>query len=123
MNKFTTHFKKNKKVYITGGICLVVGAASAVLALRNPSDMNVDNKIQQILSWKPQATLEVHIEALGDPGNLIQDISTGVIYPSQGKAARDLGLDPARISDHLNGKLPDVKGYVFERLGKAHVSQ
>lgn len=123
MNKFTTHFKNNKKVYITGGVCLVVGAVGAILLTRNPADMNVDNKIQQILSWKPEATLEVYIEALGDPGNIVQDTTTGTIYASQGQAAKAIGVKPSDMSKHLNGVRAHLDGHIFEKLGKAQVSQ
>ncbi|HMT88222.1 MAG TPA: hypothetical protein PKC73_01180 [Dermatophilaceae bacterium] len=123
MHKIVNHLKNNKKTYITGGVCLVVGAAGAVLLTRNPAEMNVDSKIYQVLAWKPKATLEVYIEALGDPGNIIQDMTTGTIYASQNQAAKELGLNASRISQQLHGKATSVEGHVFQKLGKAQVSQ
>lgn len=121
--KTKQHLKNHKAVYVTGGICLVVGAASAGLVLRKAPENSVDSKIYQILAWKPKATLEVYIEALGDPGNIIQDVTTGTIYASQNQAAKALGVLPCRVSDHLNGRSEHVLGHTFEKLGKAHVSQ
>lgn len=59
------------------------------------------------------------IAALGDPGNVVKCLETGEHYASQGQAARNLGVNVARISEHLGGKLENVKGKHFEVLGKA----
>jgi plasmid maintenance system antidote protein VapI len=63
------------------------------------------------------------VEALGDPGNIIQDTTTGIVYASQGQAARALGVFPARISENLTGKLPNVNGHCFTKIGKAAVPE
>ena len=121
-----THITKYKAVYITGGVCLVVGAVVG-LKCSGPSfiENNIKPKNQNIAAviWKPKQTLEVHIEALGDPGNIIQDTTTGAIYASQNQAAKALGVNRARISEQLAGKIPDVNGHSFDFLGKAHVSE
>lgn len=117
------HLRDNKKVYIAATVGVVVGAVSVVLLKRNPTEMSVDNKIQQIFSWKPQAKIEVYIEALGDPGNIVQDTTTGTIYASQNQAARALGLCKSQVSQYLNGKNVDLNGHDLIKLGKAQVSQ
>lgn len=121
LDKIRKHISENRKVYIAAGVGVAVGVGVTAIILKKP-DIQVAPKIQQILSYKPTATLEVHIEALGDPGNIIQDITTGTIYASQGQAARELGLNPARISEQLKGARDHVNGHVFERIGKAMVS-
>lgn len=83
--------------------------------------MNVNPK--QILAWKSTQTIEVIIEALGDPGNIVQDTTTGTVYASQGQAARALGVDASTVSKHLNGVLPNVRGHVLTKLGKAAVGE
>jgi hypothetical protein len=115
------HLKENRKEYIIGGVCLVVGAAGAVLTLASTDVVNA--RQLQVLTWKSKQVLHVHVEALGDPGNIIQDTTTGIIYASQGQAARELGVFPARISEHLTGKLPHVKNHKFKILGKAQASE
>lgn len=125
IEKIKNHLQENKKVYIGTGVGLVVGAATTVVICKfraQPADMQVNNKIQQILSYKPQATLEVYIEALGDPGNIIQDTTTGTIWASQNQTAKALGVNPARVSEHLAGKIPDINGHVLTKLGKASVA-
>ena len=121
LDKIRTHISENRKVYIAAGVGIAVGAGITAVILKKP-DTQIAPKINQILSYKPNATLEVHIEALGDPGNIIQDLTTGTVYASQGQAARELGVNPARISENLAGKIPDVKGHAFKLLGKAPVT-
>lgn len=124
LEKVKTHFQENKKLYIgiaVGASVTAIAAVSYVL-LSNKGELIVNNKPVQILTWKSKQTIEVHIEALGDPGNIIQDLTTGIVYASQNQAARELGVNPARISEHLAGKLDNVKGHAFSMLGKAHVS-
>ncbi|UVK59340.1 HNH endonuclease [Gordonia phage Pherobrine] len=128
-SKVKAHVQENKKYYIIGGVVVVgiaIGTSGYILGTKT-SPKEVENlitpKINQVLSWKPEATLEVYIEALGDPGNIIQDTTTGTIYASQGQAARELGVYPSRISEHLAGKIPNVQGHVLKNLGKAAVAE
>ncbi len=115
------HVSKNWKIYAGIGGGLLVGATGAIL-MANSTNL-VTNKQVQVLTWKSKQMIEVFVEALGDPGNIIQDTTTGIIYASQGQAARELGLSPARISDQLNGRTTHVMGHVFEKLGKAGVAE
>jgi hypothetical protein len=120
LERVKTHLKENKKVYFTGASCLVAGALGSAILM--PKDcMNV--RQFQVLTWKSRQSVEVFVEALGDPGNIVQDTTTGIVYASQGQAARELSLDRARITDHLMGRAPHVKGHIFTRLGKATVSE
>ena len=121
MNKIKTHIQENKKFYAGVGVGVAVGVTVAVVLTK--SDAQISPKIQQILSYKPHATMEVYIEALGDPGNIIQDLTTGTVYASQGQAARELGVSPARISEQLKGTRDHVNGHVFDVLGKASVAE
>jgi hypothetical protein len=121
IEKVKAHVKKNRKIYISGTIGVALGLAGGVVIFHSPALVNA--KQVQLLTWKSKQKLEVHVEALGDPGNIIQDIDTGTIYASQGQAARELGLDPAAISKHMNGLTPNVRGRRFAKLGKAPVSE
>lgn len=124
------HVQDNKKYYIIGGVVVglaAAGTAGYILGTKT-APKEVENLVapsirQSGFVWKSPPTLEVHIEALGDPGNIIQDMTTGTIYASQGEAARALGVYPARISEHLTGKLEHVQGHILKNLGKAHVPQ
>ena len=122
--KVKTHLRENKKTYIACGGTAVV-AVLGTLAVVSRGNVTISRQsITQVLSWKPEAHqhLEVWIEALGDPGNIIQDVETGIIYASQGQAARELGLNPSDVSKHLKGATNHVGGHMFTKLGKAMVS-
>jgi len=118
--KIRKHFKNNKVVYLVGLGCTTLGALSTLAVVSSPL---VSNRLIQVLTYKSSQTLEVWIEALGDPGNVIQDMTSGIIYASQGQAARELGLNPADISRHLAGHNDAVKGHIFTKLGKAMVAE
>ena len=120
VQKVKQHLSDYKAVYIVGAGCLVVGVVGGVAVAKHSALVNVNPK--QILTYKSTQTVEVFVEALGDPGNIVQDTTTGIIYASQGQAARELGVSPSRISEHLAGKLPNVKGHTFTLLGKAAVA-
>jgi hypothetical protein len=120
IEKIKQHFKDNKVVYIVGVGCTTLGAVSTLAIVSSPL---VSNRLIQVLTYKSNQTLEVFIEALGDPGNIIQDTTTGIIYASQNQAAKELGVLPSRISEHLQGKLPNVKGHTLTKLGKAMVAE
>ena len=133
MSKIQTiknHVRENKKAYLIGGGVLVVGAATGVgyfLGVRTvPQSVETmvapSNNING-LAWKPVQTIEVVVEALGDPGNIVQDLTTGTIYASQRQAATALGVHPGRVSDHLNGRTDNVAGHVLQKLGKAAVPE
>ncbi len=118
--KIREHFKKHKKLYTGAAIGAGVGTVVTLVLTRNHTFSA--GTINQIMSYKPEASIEVFIEALGDPGNIIQDVATGTVYASQGQAARELGLSASELSKHLNGRNAHVKGHVFTKLGKAPVA-
>lgn len=63
-----------------------------------------------------QTAVQVTIDAPGNSGNVIKDLTTGAIYPSQNAAAKALGTKPSNISNQLLGKTPHVNGHTFEKL-------
>ena len=123
INKIKKHFHDNKKIYAVGSTCLGVGAVLGGVAIVRSSV--VDATVIQGIAYRSPVTqkIDVFVEALGDPGNIIQDVTTGTIYASQNQAARELGVSPARISEHLTGKILDVKGHTLTKLGKAMVAE
>lgn len=121
MGKIKEHFGKHKTSYVVGGAALVTGVGVGVIIANRTSAVYSKNQIVGVVNWKPKQTIEVFIEALGDPGNIIQDLDTGIIYASQNQAARALGVPPARFSEYFAGKISHIKGHNFEKLGKAHI--
>lgn len=119
LSRVKAHIIENKRVYLTGGAGFVLGAAAVYFRTDDPM---VSNKQVQYIAVNSPQTMEVFIEALGDPGNIVQDIDTGTVYASQGQAARALGVSPSRVSDHLLGRLDNVGGHRLVKLGKATVN-
>ena len=122
------HVREHKKAYVIGGTVAAVGAAAGVgyilgvrTAPKNVETLVAPSNTINGLAWKPTMSIEVVVEALGDPGNIVQDLTTGTIYASQRQAATALGVHPGRISDHLNGRTADVGGHILQKLGKAAV--
>ena len=123
------HVREHKKAYVIGGTVAAVGAAAGVgyilgvrTAPKNVETLVAPSNTINGLAWKPTMSIEVHVEALGDPGNIIQDITTGTIYASQGQAAKALGIHPSRIGEQLKGVRDHVAGHKFVKLGKAMVA-
>ena len=59
------HFKENKKLYIGIAVGICLGTGASVMIFHSSALVNI--KPVQILTWKSKQTIEVFIEALGDP--------------------------------------------------------
>jgi hypothetical protein len=121
------HFKKNKVVYISTVCGVGVGLVAGVLISKNMVNKTTVAEMKNVVAWKPtqitKQVIEVTVEALGDPGNVVQDTTTGIIYASQNQAAKALGVSPSTMSQHLSGRVDNLKGHAFIKLGKAFVSE
>ena len=125
-HKIKQHFKDHKEAYIAGGVCLATGVvigAVTILVVKKGGNQNTLAEMNNIVAWKPKQIIDVYIEALGDPGNVVQDLTTGTVYASQGQAARALGVPPYYMSKHFAGKLKHINGHTFIKLGKAMVAE
>lgn len=118
--KFKAHFQRNKTTYLASAGTAVVAVVGTVLVVNRTPRASLIHSTS-LMNYKPKTRNSVvfKVEALGDPGNVVRDTTTGVCYPSQNAAARALDVAPARISENLQGKLDHVKGHAFEVLGKA----
>lgn len=116
VEKVKVHIRTNKKVYVALITGVVIGGVSMFVWTHH-----TNSKIIMMRLWSPgdNNIMKVFINPLGDPGNVVQCLETGTVYASQGQAARELGVLPCRISDHLSGKLSDVKGNHLVIIGKA----
>lgn len=125
--KLKCHFQKYQDVYILAGVILVsvgagiligrsINARKMIKVVGDAATNMIDSRIETVLI---NPTVNVHLERRGHPGYLVQCLETGEVFASQNRAANVFGLSPARISDHLNGRTPDLGGFHFQRLGEA----
>jgi hypothetical protein len=118
VQKIKTHIKENKKTYIVGGVCFVVGAAAMAIVKGSQNTAIVDSfNILKYKSPHTSQTVLVALPQLGHPGNAVQVVGDpGTIYASQGEAARALGVTPTAVGKHLKGDIPNVAGVVLKKI-------
>lgn len=100
------HVKKHKAAYITGGVCLVIGALSGGAYALTRSEMMVQQR--NIICWKPRQEVlqvKVSVEELSTPSKPIVDQVTKTIYNSINDAVRKTGRTRASILQDSNFQL------------------
>jgi hypothetical protein len=125
-NKFVKHIRDHKSEYITGAICLTVGALGGVVVTRKPNgpiDMQALNKFNVGINWKSTTNQTNNVvKALGHPGFKVLEIATGIERPSINNTAHETGLSVTKLAQHLHGDLSDVDGRHFKITGVADTS-
>ena len=120
------HLQENKRVYLVGAGCLVVGAAGALMLTRSDARVTVDAWKFIEFKWKSPTTnniMQTVMERRGHPGYVVRCLETGKKFASQNQAASEMGLNAGNLCSHLNGKYAHVQGFTFERLGEAIASE
>lgn len=124
ITKLKEHIVKHKEVYIASGICFFAGFTIAIMRgkraeLQRGSDgLIVTTHPFNFLTNRSTNILIVNQkEGRGHPGYLIRCLEDNSVYPSQEQAAEAMKVYPSVISGHLKGKIADVHGFHFERLG------
>lgn len=117
--KVRQHIKEHKAAYITGGICLVVGAAgSAAYFVSKPDIIQVARQINVFSPNSKQHVIQF-IER-STPSKPIHLVGTQKYWDSISAAAKDTGVDRALISKNINGHLAEaVTDHVFELVDVA----
>lgn len=120
IEKFKSHFRENKKSYIIGGSCLVVGATAAVVVMKykvcpTPPTEVAQAFNQTAVGWNINQTIVSFVER-STPSKPVHLVGTDRFFASMSEAARETGHHVADISKVVNGKMPNVKGDVFELL-------
>jgi len=118
MERVKKHLYENRKVYIAATTGLVVGIVIGAVAVVVLKKTDLTPKISQkaIGIWNTQIATLITIDAPGNSGNVIQDLSTGIVYPSQNAVAKALGISAANLSQHLNGKYTNADGHIFKKI-------
>ena len=124
--KMKRHIKENRKVYITGGICLITGAALGVLMAKRPgmteeyiasikAQVSAANKNQVLCRNYTFQRVSIYGNPIGHPGNPVRCVETGKEFASQSLAAAWAGANSCNMTKHLAGRQEHLNGYTFER--------
>jgi len=117
LEKVKQHFVDHRELYIGIGVGIAVTVAG-VSIFELVDGKNIISQ-KAIAIWKStitQIATQIYIKAPGNSGNVIQDLTTGTIYPSQNAAAKALDIGQSSISKQLAGTLSKVDGHVFKKL-------
>lgn len=124
MSKFENiknHIRENKKVYVVGASCLVVGAGvGAVLVTTGGISIAVSGDNNQIVG-KARTVNQVMVELVerSTPSKPVHLEGTNLYFSSLNEAARETGHSISKLSRHINGHIPDINGDVFTLLEPA----
>lgn len=111
------HLRENKKLYLTGVACLVVGVVGTLLLVKQSNQISISNPA--LVNWKPNAnTIQVNMVRPGPKSFVVQCHETQQTWPSIHQAAESLGLNPSEISKHLKGERMNVDGLHFAKLAE-----
>ena len=131
LDRLKEHFRKNKVIYSCGltafgvaGITytLMRGRHASVQRVLDGSDLLSESITVRPLSFFTNRNTNnivnvIEREGRGHPGYLVRCIETGEGWISQIKAADAANTYPSVMSGHLTGKIPDVHGLHYERIG------
>lgn len=124
IKKIKKHFHENKKVYLGVITGVVVGAASATVAIfmltRSNSGVEIVQKITPVLSWRPESTnVVIKLVEHSTSSKPVHLVGTNLYFNSLSEASRETGHSLPMLSKHINGHVPDLNGDVFELLQPA----
>jgi hypothetical protein len=123
------HFEENKKFYIgiacgvaLAGITWLIVREKTVKALvaqypmQSPGDTSGFSFLQQNNSGTIRNVIVHERVGRGHPGYQIHCRETNLVWSSQKQAALANDVTVKEMSDHINGRLPDINGLHFERV-------
>lgn len=118
MNKVKEHLKENWKLYL--GVSLGIGISVGVYVILNSG--KIDGaliKINQIGFRTEANPTIINLVERSTPSKPVHLVGTNLYFDSLNEAARQTGHSLSRISQNVNGIIPDINGDVFELLQAA----
>jgi len=117
------HFAKYRNIYITAGI-VVLGSVVTGFTVYSVTKTDIkpvsigDIHENSNVAVNLGGTLNYTIQSArkGPPSWVVRCLETGQLYSSQEKASKELGINKATLSRHLNGLLDEVNHLHFERV-------
>lgn len=133
-----THFHKYQAAYSCGAVAVVTAGITALILREHvaeglgstaPEGLGSTGGFGRVQTRafsfalfqkdSGNAVTTIHNGSRGNPGFITRNLETGRVTATQTKMAEEFGIPRSLLSDHLNGKLPDVDGYHFERIAVA----
>lgn len=122
VDQLKAHVGRHKVAYsfgagvaVAGITCLIVRGRYAGF-LRSPDGLETV-AIRPFSFFSRQTVVTVLVrEGRGHPGYPVMCRETGKAWMTQGEAAKSAGTSAVNMSQHLNGRFPDVFGLHYERV-------
>ena len=116
------HFRENRKVYLAGGVCLVVGVALGYSLKDEGDDVKMealgDINFGELDKSTNNTTNNVTTVNMGGPMHkIVKNTSTGEVFESVTAAAESAGVSTSSMSKHINGHTDHIFGDEYEIIG------
>lgn len=100
-NKFKKHLQAHKGKYIAGAAGLAVGAVGTLAVKKYGGDVVVIiNDALNIKLWSPTHN-DIYVDMKGHPGNVIEDLKTGIFYGSERDASKGMHISRTSLKKRL----------------------
>jgi hypothetical protein len=122
--KLKAHYRKHKYGYGVGtGIatfCVIAVVTKGRLGISVSNPIGSDTiLIRPISIFSKQIVTVIVADRKGPPSWVIECLEDELRLPSQRAMAHAKGISPSELSAHLNGRLDNVSGLHFKRVGLA----
>lgn len=120
--KLKEHLKTHKELYIGLGVGALIGGVAVYSVVNYGAVINLARAKNLAIAGNnntvelAETSIKITIESMGNSGNIIKDVTTGTIYPSQNAAAKAIGVGKDVVSKHLNGRLPNANDHILEKI-------
>lgn len=116
LEKFKTHLHENKKVYITGAICLTTGIVMGVVFKSRSMSTQITNTVAPVIS-PTFNNVVTNVNFGGYAHKLVKNDMTNEIWETVTEAADAAGVGVARMSRHLNGHTDHINNVTYSIIG------
>lgn len=125
-NKIMKHIRENRKNYVIAyAVGTVIGAVGMRVYLayygvsyEEIADAQLNSFVNCIKGSRNgiYQRISIYGNVIGRHGKAIYDTTDKKFYKAQYLGAEAVGATSDMMSKHLNGKLPNLNGHVFERV-------
>lgn len=115
------HFRENRNLYLTGGVCLVAGVVLGYSLKDEGDDVKMealgDINFGELDKSTHNTTNNVMVNMGGPMHKIVKNTSTGEVFESVTDAAESAGVSVSTMSKHINGHTDHIYGDEYEIIG------